>query len=316
MLGPLGEKLTLGAPCLIRTTILAALVTLLALAWGCKKDDRDDHCLFPPKLPLTQTGSFDLTGPPPDILILSVGGHARSASALTCSEDKNRSYLGNSGNAVDALTTFFFNEGLEVAVRNFSDRLQASDQNFDGIPDDLNELGFLELLLILDQAYLLWILDQASPTRIVLVCHSHGGNWAHLATAIRPEIPIEYLISLDNVVTNWECEHRCQVASWVHFNGLAFELDISQPESAIFVPGQNELEHVKDVVFDNVRYNVEVQSTGPPPLNDCCDNYRRDGFRDGIFTDNRGETHAKVYRAGSESMDWVLGILFLLENPE
>ncbi len=290
--------------------MLALLVPVLLVA-GCKNRDCDDRPA-PADAP-SDTSGYALVEARPDILILSVSGHAAAATAITCQEVDNRAYLADDGDAVEEIRGVFVDHGLSVVVRSFSDRLQAPDLDDDEVPDAPDELGFVELLRILDQAYALWIENTTRPTRIVLVAHSHGGNWAHIATGIRPEIPIEYLVTLDGVITRWECEHECNVSNWVAKNNYEFDFNISQPRREIPVVGEDLPQHVKDVVFPNVRYNLEIQSTGPLPLNDCCDNIRPTGSLDGIFTEALGDSHSRCHLADSDSMNWVVAKIDELE---
>lgn len=242
----------------------------------------------------------------PDILILSVSGHSDILSALTCGGD-NTTYLDGPGDAVEALVQVFVGLGLSTETAHFADRLEAPAVS----PQDPARQGFAELIATLEAAFFDWVDGFSNPTRIVIVDHSHGSNWAHIATSIL-NVPVEYLITLDGICLLWECEHQTDVAAWVAANGL-FVWDISRPCDRWLVPGQVGLRNTKDVVFPSVRIHLEVQSSSLIP-SDGTDNYRIDGSQGGIFRLASVEGHGGVHLAGGSSMGWVMNTILGIEG--
>jgi len=240
----------------------------------------------------------------PDVVILSISGHEGALNAVLCTSEDNYSYLGEPGEAVDAVIQAFVDVGMSVQYQHFSDRLAAPDANGDGVPDNPDRLGFVEFLDTMENVYRWWIEGQADPTQLVIVAHSHGTNWAHIATSIKDYIPVSYLVTLDGICLLWECEHQQAVADWVAANSLQYSWDISRPCDVWNIPGQPLPMNTKDVVFPSVAINLEVQSTDLV-TSDCCDNYRLDGSLTGISTFITPEGHNELRPSSSVAMTWV-----------
>ena len=92
---------------------------------------------------------------------------------------------------------------------------------------------------------------EAGLARIVLVAHSHGATWAHIACAELVHIPIEYVVTLDGICLQWSCAHDATVDSWVRRNS-PFSFDISQPCNNWPVVGSGAQFNTKDIAFRNV----------------------------------------------------------------
>ena len=282
---------------------MRGLVICLATLTACSGD-----AATPPDAPPPPDGTPLVQRPAgtPDVLILSVSGHSDILGLATCSGD-NITYLDGPGDAVEALVQLFVGLGLTVETAHFADRLEAPAAD----PQDPARQGFVELVATLEAAFLDWIDGFSNPTRIVIVDHSHGSNWAHIATSIL-NAPVEYLITLDGICTLWECEHETDVFAWVTANGL-FAWDISRPCNRWAVPGQAGLRDTKDVVFQTVRFHLEVQSSSLFP-SDGTDNYRIDGSDGGIFRLASTEGHGGVHLAAGSSMAWVMNTILGLEG--
>lgn len=276
----------------------------------------------PPVAPCVTAFDPGIGGPPPEILILSLSGHGAGLAAALCTsidDDDNRSCLQDAGDAVEVIRQAFQAAGrMTIEERHFADRLRAPDANGDCVPDRMDQLGLVELVATLVAAIAQWIDGQVAPTRIVMVTHSHGTNWRGIAQALRPDIPIAYLIQLDGVCQNWECEHEDAVRTWAQASGLALGVDIAEPcDDGAQVMGTDQ--DLKDVAFAQVGFILEGQSTGPPPLRDTEDNVRLDGSQDCIFRRGPGsvldpmENHSGVHQAGSPAMDWVAMTIATLE---
>jgi hypothetical protein len=240
----------------------------------------------------------------PDVVLLSVSGHDGAISGVLCTSDTNRSYLADQGDAVEAVVAALEDLGLIVEAAHFADRIASPDLDGDGEPDNLEQFGFAELLATMQLVYDEWIDGVENPTKIVIVAHSHGATWAHIATSVMSHVPVSCLITLDGICFAWECEHSDVLADWVVANGLQPAWDISHPCDRWPIAGTSMRYNTKDVAFDNVRVNLEVQSSDFL-LSDCCYNLRLDGTTDGIDTYLSGEDHNGVRGVGSDAMTWV-----------
>lgn len=253
-------------------------------------------------------------GEAPDIVLFTVSGHDGALNAVFCTSATNRSYLQDPGEATGAITRTFADLGLTGQVGHYADFFDGIDADGDGTPDDPEQHGFLQLIAALQTVHNDWILGFDNPTRIVIVAHSHGAVWAHMAVSVLEHIPIEYLITLDGVCTLWECEHETEVAGWLAANGNPFPWDISQPCGRWLAAGWPGSFDTEDVAFDNVRINLEVQSDDLFARDDV-DNLRRDGTRRGVATFfAAGEGHNDVRKDGSNALAWVTDQIRVLEQ--
>jgi hypothetical protein len=248
----------------------------------------------------------------PDVVVLSVSGHDGALSGLLCTSDTNRTYLADPGDAVEAVVGAILGLGLTVEVGAFSDRLLAPDLNRDGLADNTEQYGFEELLATMQWVFDQWMDGVANPTKLVIVAHSHGATWAHMATSVMSHIPVSCVVTLDGICSFWECEHTTEVADWVAANALVFTWDVSHPCDAWTVGAA--VYSTKDIAFDNVVTNLEVESSDLF-LSDCCDNVRLDGSSDGILTYVSGEDHNGVRSATSDAMTWVSDWILLNGLP-
>jgi hypothetical protein len=241
----------------------------------------------------------------PDIVLITVSGHVGVLSATNCASADNRSYLADAGEAAEAVATTFGNLGFSGLVAHYADIFDGVDADGDGITDDPEARGFLQLLVLLQDLYDNWIHGFDNPTRIVIVAHGHGAVWAHMAVSVLSHVPIEYLITLDGTCALWECEHQTEVADWLAANGDPYAWDISHPCGLWPVSGQTGDFDTSDVVFSNVRYNLEVQSNDPE-VRDEVDNFRLDGTRTNVATFfSATESHHDVRLAGGPALTWV-----------
>ena len=241
----------------------------------------------------------------PDVVVFSVSGHAPGLSAITCTSADNRPYLGDADGGRAPIEQAFLDLGYTVESIDFSDRLVAQDTNGSGALDDGDYLGFDQLLVAMQFVHTNYMDGFDNPTRIVLVGHSHGATWMHLATAAVPHIPVDHLISLDAICFLWPCEHAAEVLDWLQSAGLDPLIDLSDPCDSVAVEGTSALQNVKDVAFDHVRYNLEIQSSDFL-TSDCCSNHRVDGTTTGIATWQAPESHGTVDGANSDAIAWVV----------
>jgi len=247
----------------------------------------------------------------PDIVLLTVSGRNLDLLDLFCPPECNLPYLGDAGGAGESLQTEIESLGYTVERDDYIAALQSYDDDGDSIAD---RLGFLQLV-----SDLVWIRDNwigtfEDPTKIVIYAHSHGCVWAHIAASVVPDCPIEVLASIDGVCLQWEADHDGSVDDYVNANGNPWPWDISSPCDEWTVPGQGDRLDTKDVVFDNVRFNLEVKSTGVNLLfgliADTVDNRRLDGTETDITRLPAGsEGHSDVDDPGSAAYDWVVARL-------
>jgi hypothetical protein len=239
----------------------------------------------------------------PDVVVLSVSG--RCVGGLCFSPEENAPYLGEAGDAAEAIAASFQDAGYSVDWMDFISSLYSYDDDEDGAAD---RFGFLDLTEILTQINEAWIQGFDNPTRIVLVAHSHGCVWAHIATSVLPDVPVAYLISLDGDCFLWESDYPPDITTYFNTYGNPFSWDFRDPCDHWSIPGVPDLVDTEDAVWPNVETNLEVRSVGL--VSDYQINYRGDGTRSGIFThDSPVDNHTAVHSPLGESMPWVLDML-------
>jgi len=243
----------------------------------------------------------------PDVVVLSVSGRC-GLGILCTSPVNNEPYLGDPGDAADAVETAFQQAGRTTDSADFISSFFSYDDDGDGAAD---RRGFLDLIALLDWIQGNWISDFDNPTRIVIVAHSHGCVWAHIAVSVRPGIPIAYLISLDGNCLAWESDYPPDITTYFSANGNPFSWDIRDPCDRWLIPGLANPADTEDVVWPNVAVNLEVRGNGGlSGIKDLQVNYRTDGTRTAIYTfDSDSDNHREVHDPNGESMPWVLDAL-------
>lgn len=241
----------------------------------------------------------------PDVLLLSVSGRTLS-SDLFCPPDCNVAYLGDPGDAAEAVVDALTQHGLVVAHIPYVAALWNYDDDADGSYDD--RLGFLQLVADLEWFHETYVAGSAEPPRVILLAHSHGCVWAHLACSVLPDVPIDVLVSLDGVCTQWTGDNEEDIQEYYAAYGNAFPYDIAQPCGRWTVPGADLPFDTEDIVFANVAANLEVQSNGDTPIaQDGRTNHRLDGSATGIQTlVSSLDDHSAVHDPGGQSIPWVL----------
>lgn len=246
-------------------------------------------------------------GNTPDVVVISVSGRC---FPLCDPPRDNTAYLGAPGDAAFVVARLFSDLGNAVGHAHFISSLYSYDDNNDNI---LDRHGFLELVDLLEWIHANWIHGFRNPTRIVLLAHSHGCVWAHMAASVVQHIPIDYLISLDGNCLNWGASYRSDIDLYFSQNGNPFPWDIRYPCDVWRIPGLSELQDTEDVVTPNVAINLEVRSAYI--VTDFQINHRTDGSRFNVTTfDSTRDDHAGVHDPGGESMPWVLSQLFFHEQ--
>ena len=233
----------------------------------------------------------------PDVVLLTVSGRTLDLADLFCPPECNRPYLGEEGNAGETIFSMMAAEGLSIEVRHYIASLRSFDDDGDEQPD---RFGILQLIRDLE-----WVRDNWAGTRVLLVGHSHGCVWVHNVIAARPDLQIDFLVSLDGVSLQWESDHREAIDDYyAEQGGNPFAIDIRDVTDVWTVPGGER--DTKDIVFDNVGFDIEVRSADFL-LSDEIDNARLDGTTTGITTlAATGDTHTGMLAADTESMRFVV----------
>lgn len=242
----------------------------------------------------------------PDVVLVSVSGH--SITGLFTGEASSKNYLRFGGDAVPAIRAKLESWGVQVKEFGFIDSFYDWDDGSDG---DIDRFGFLSLIQRLEWIAKYWVAQAKHPAKVIVVAHSHGAVWAHLAAMVVPQLKIDYLISLDGVCHAWPFYHRYDVVKYVNKYGNVFGVPVWDPCDQWEVPGFTKLRDAEDIVPNNVVTNLEVRATqmdGVP--NDDNSNLRLDGGKTGIktFSDN-DINHSEAHEPGSAAMDWVLAQL-------
>ncbi|GAA0500356.1 hypothetical protein [Deinococcus depolymerans] len=245
------------------------------------------------------TPALDLTDPP-DVVILSVSG--RCAPPCAAPRD-NWDYLGSRG-TVDAVANLFSARGLSVQARGYASHpahtftppaLDVPQRGYAALQDDLNALKP-------------W-LRGPRPPRLVLLGHSQGAVWLHHLTRVNPDVTFDVQIDLDGICLGWRGDFQDAL------RGVSAGPSPLEACDVIRVAGRNL--NIKDVVWPNVKLNLEVQSKRLPartqtlglPVNylfELTPNTRLDGTRSGLerFVSSR-EDHSAVSYPRSEALGWV-----------
>lgn len=250
----------------------------------------------------------------PDVLLLSVSGRTFDIADFFCPPDCNVPYLSEPGDAAGATFNDLVGRGYTVVQGDYTAAFRNFDDTGNGLAD---RYGLQQLLADLEWVHANWIDGFLDPTRIVIVTHSHGAVWAHIAASLLPDVPIEVLVSLDGVCLQWEDDHAPSILDFYAEEGLnPFPWDISAPCDRWDVAGVAALQDTEDVVFANIALNLEVQSNGGiggGGVEDLQDNHRKDGSQDGIRRFKSGsDDHTEVHDPGRGSYQWVLTELALV----
>lgn len=246
----------------------------------------------------------------PDYVVLSVSGRNFEFS-LFCPPECNVAYIDDEGSAAEAVILDLIGRGHTVESETYIAALSNYDDDGDGAFDE--RLGFLQLVQDLEWVHENWIDGFTNPTKIVMICHSHGCVWGHIATSVVPDITIDVLISMDGVCTLWEFDHEDQIRGYYDsVGGNPFPWDISAPCFQWDVLGIGRFD-TEDVAFDNVVFNIEVRANGELVAQDGTANFRLDGTRDDIVDFQSGDDdHSEVLDPNRGSMQFVLAQLALV----
>lgn len=251
----------------------------------------------------------------PDILLLTVSGRTLDIFDAFCPPECNEAYLGEPGAAGEAVELALIATGRTVLREDYIASLKSFDDDGDGAAD---RLGYLDLLATLDAAFADWIAGRSDPTRIVIVAHSHGAVWAHAATSMRPDVPIEALVSLDGVCIRWEDDHEDPIRDfYAEQGGNPFPWDLSEACEQWTIPGVGGAADTEDVTFPSVLLNIEARADAGdfPFFADEQDNHRLDGGEEGIERFDSTDSHSLIDEPGRETLLFVNARLQTLFGP-
>jgi hypothetical protein len=255
----------------------------------------------------------------PDVFIFAFAGRCGFATigcqGLESAPEDNKAYLDDADTlAFQALEEAFKSSGYTVKGESYRANLIDHQNTEYG-------LGYLTAQANLNWIKENWISNFDNPTRLVLMAHSHGNQFASLLANDNPDAVFDYFIYLDGVCTHWDVDHlgvfpalynRFENAYGAK-NNYPFPLNQAEVVSACNtwnISGLGKGLGIKDVTPNNVWAALEVQSQGIGNLGitikDEQNNVRLDGTTANIFTIRENEGHSTVAKKGSEAMNWVV----------
>ncbi len=240
----------------------------------------------------------------PDIVILTISGHC----GPPCRAPRdNWDYLSQRG-TVQKLTQTFTEAGYTVQNSNYA----AHPSNVFTSPYHSQiQRGYLSLLKDFAEIEKHWM-NSPKPPRIILLGHSHGSVWLHYFVQTHPQSKFALQIDIDSICTAWRSDFSKAVAEF-HYNDLASPLNACDS-----VKIADKDVYLKDIVWPNVEYNLEIQSKRLPSINTNRDgvlinylyettpNVRPDGTLTGIETFvATNEDHSTSTNPQSSSIRWI-----------
>lgn len=281
-----------------------------ACAGSTSEDDNDAPVVVVPQVPVRAAWC-------PDFAIFSVSGHDPLSEGPS-----NAEYL----STPKYLTPFAIANGLTEAggwsssVYAYSDELYSSN----------GAIGFLDLLDDLDLVRRECIAGYLGATRVIVVAHSHGVVWAHLAVFESPLVPVDVLVDLDGTALGWESspgepflwlgdDWRSLLYAYSSATGRTWHLGTPWYANDYWaVPGvtTDRGYDIEDIVPNNAAVGLEVWSDswqiGIPFPQDQDLNYREDGSRTGLAGFQSENDHMTVPVASSDAMVWVVDYIMAL----
>jgi hypothetical protein len=248
----------------------------------------------------------------PDVVVLAASGHEFTVNTALYRDG----YLIRDGAALDVASALE-GQGFSVFVWDHGDALWNHDAEGNQLgPADSGEavsFGFLQLIADLEFIRDTWIASYDNPTRIVVLGHSHGVVWAHLAMNLVTDAPVDVLIDLDGDVEGWDSSGPMGVAvdSWdqwlVDFTntfGVEWAFDVWSARSSWPIIGDSVLRDIEDVVPTSATLNLEVWGGGQL-LRDTEPNIRLDGTETDILRLETKLSHEALARGNTEATIWI-----------
>lgn len=248
----------------------------------------------------------------PDVVILAASGHEFTVTSGPYREG----YLIRDGAALDVGASLEA-LGLTVSIWDHGDAFWNHDVDGNAwSPLDSAEVvsfGFLQLVVDLEFIRDNWIAAYDNPTRIVVLAHSHGVLWAHLAMHLVTDAPVDALIDLDGDVEGWDQfgpggvlvdNWDLVIQQYVAATGVDWPFDASAARDSWSVPGEEDLMDIEDVVPASATVNLEVWGLGQP-LRDEDPNLRLDGSELDVVRLETTLSHEMLARSGTEATAWI-----------
>jgi hypothetical protein len=148
-------------------------------------------------------------------------------------------------------------------------------------------------------------------TRVVVIAHSHGGVWAHAAIRQVSNLTVTAAVDLDTSSYGWSTvEHNIQNGFIGGDPRNRFVINMSASCPAYSIPSETTSNYdIEDVVFQNVRFALEVRSgdLAPPGIEwyDEKWNIRENGSTDNLSCYFSNTDHTEVHQPGGSTIPFV-----------
>ncbi|MEF2279129.1 hypothetical protein V3W47_12535 [Deinococcus sp. YIM 134068] len=249
--------------------------------------------------------ALDLSGPAPDVVILSVSG--RCGPPCLPPRD-NWDYLSSRG-TVDLLADAIAGVGYRVQVAGYASNAAETVTSRQARAE---QRGYAALRADFARMRRTWLAGPRPP-RLVLLGHSQGVAWLHHLARANPDVAFALQIDLDGICAAWRSDHGAALRD-------APDGTPSVLTACDLVRAGGRAVRNKDVVWPNVARNLEVLSKRLPArvsdsggyllnyLFDPTRNARPDGGTRGIevFVSGR-EDHSAVSYPNSDALAWAAG---------
>jgi hypothetical protein len=248
----------------------------------------------------------------PDVLVVAVSGHCNPA---TCGTYPNIEYLGRDGIPAAIARSLLERGGVVeqfLVTDNFYDVPAAA-----ALPGTPAARGFLSLLNALRTARDVYVSDWDNPTRIIVVAHSHGTVWSHLALHVLESegapIPVDLLVDLDAVSNGWQAKAAfgfgdawgAVIQDYTIRTGVSWPFAPWNVVDAFTVAGVVGAQDIEDITPFSALNNLEVWAATSglvPGAPDRDVNHRVDGSTEGVLLFRSVQSHNGTAEPGSDSI--------------
>ncbi|GEM49769.1 hypothetical protein DC3_54040 [Deinococcus cellulosilyticus NBRC 106333 = KACC 11606] len=235
----------------------------------------------------------------------------------------------NTKNNWDYLSAVLPNQ-TESTLQNLADTIAAQGYTvgYDGVagswPDRANTssgsyaeyYGVKTLLKALTIIYNQDIKGVENPSKVVLVSHSHGVVWSHVIQWALPQLPIEVAVDFDGVCRYWGTDNAADITG----DGNPYQIPVSSL-CGEQITGGGTANDIQNVVFDNVKWNLEIQADNTPVCGglatlagvyDGHDNWRYSGGTSGLYALRPCDNHMTVIHPNRSGMKFVRDTLKII----
>ena len=252
----------------------------------------------------------------PHVIIVAASGHPLTPSTAPHTE----TLIGRG--TIGAITALLSEENTRLVYAwdhadEFYSRDSAGNELTPYDTSDFVSFGFLHLLEDLRFIQNEWVEGVEEPTRVVLVGHSHGVVWNHIAAHMVPDLPIDVMVDYDGTSEAWDgigptgltADGWDQVIlDYSAATGAVWPFEVWLARDAWEVDGAASPVDIEDLVPPNVAVNLEIHSDGLLLFDEDA-NVRSDGSIDGIELFESFEGHDEVADPTSDATEWVLDYL-------